>query len=163
MKHFCLFQLFRYRFKTPKQAETNQNFLFLVSQNKPKQILFRFVLVRTQKLVCLFRGHPRSSTLSVLHWLEEKRRTGQVQKKPCSLDPVLFGAFSEIQVIRSGALSIESSPDPIFKGTVPRDSFPQVPDYTIRANSEFSKIHGNIRSSRCTTAVKDTGSKWKNL
>jgi hypothetical protein len=32
----CLFQLFRYRVETPKQTETNRNFLFLVSRNKPK-------------------------------------------------------------------------------------------------------------------------------
>ncbi len=31
-------------------------------------------------------------------------------------------------------------------------SFPQAPEYTIRAVSNFSKIRGDIRSSRCTTA-----------
>jgi hypothetical protein len=66
-KQFCLFRLFRYRFETPKQTETKRNFLFLVSWNKPKQtetnpkqILFRFVSVRTEIYFCLFRGHPRS-------------------------------------------------------------------------------------------------------
>jgi hypothetical protein len=50
-KQFCLFRLFGYRFETPKQTETNQIFLFLVSQNKRKQNrnrscfgLFRFEL-----------------------------------------------------------------------------------------------------------------------
>jgi hypothetical protein len=57
-----------------------------------------------------------------------------------------------------------------LKGTVSRDfrllvfswfSFPQAPEYTIRAVSNFSKIREHIRSSRCTTVVIDTGGKWK--
>jgi hypothetical protein len=35
-------------------------------------------------------------------------------------------------------------------------SFPQAPEYTIRAVSNFSKFHGNIRSSRCITGVNNT-------
>jgi hypothetical protein len=55
-------------------------------------------------------------------------------------------------------------------GTVPRDlqlpvfsciSFPQAPEYPFVATSNFSKIHGDIRSSRCTTGVVDTSGKWK--
>ncbi len=67
-KQFCLFQLSRYRFKTLKQTETNRRFLFLVSWNKqkqtetnPKQILFRFVSVRTKFIFVLYRGHPSSA------------------------------------------------------------------------------------------------------
>ncbi len=57
-----------------------------------------------------------------------------------------------------------------MKGTVPLDfrnqvfymeQFPQAPDYTIRADSNFSKIRGDIRSWRCTTGVFDTGGKCK--
>ncbi len=57
-----------------------------------------------------------------------------------------------------------------LKGRVPRDfqlqvswiSFPQTPEYTIGTfRIIFSKIHGDIRSSRCTTGVIDTGGKWK--
>jgi hypothetical protein len=60
-------------------------------------------------------------------------------------------------------------PDKNVKGTAPRDfqlqvfymiSFPQAPDYTIRAIS-ILKIRRDIRSSRCTTGVVDTGGKWK--
>jgi hypothetical protein len=40
-KQFCLFWLFRYRFETPKQTETNLYFLFLVSRNKPKNTQIR--------------------------------------------------------------------------------------------------------------------------
>ncbi len=41
-------------------------------------------------------------------------------------------------------------------------SFPQVPEYTIKAISNFfSKIRCDIRSSRCTNCVVDTGGKWK--
>jgi len=42
-------------------------------------------------------------------------------------------------------------------------SFPQAPDYTINQGrfEFFSKIHGDIRSSRCTTDVVDTGGKWE--
>ncbi len=40
------------------------------------------------------------------------------------------------------------------------NQFPQAPEYPIRADSNFSKICGDIRSSRCTTCVVD---KWKNL
>ncbi len=36
----------------------HQNFLFLVSWNKPQQILFRFVTVRTKYFFSLFWGHP---------------------------------------------------------------------------------------------------------
>ncbi len=34
-------------------------------------------------------------------------------------------------------------------------------DYTIKAISNFLKKLGDIRSSRCTTSVIDTGGKWK--
>jgi hypothetical protein len=40
-------------------------------------------------------------------------------------------------------------------------SFPQAPDYTIRDVHIFSKIREDIRKSRCTTGVNDTGGKWK--
>jgi hypothetical protein len=54
-KQTCLFRLFLYRFEQTeffcfcytKQTETNA-----------KQILFRFVSVRTKIYFCLFRGHP---------------------------------------------------------------------------------------------------------
>ncbi len=41
------------------------------------------------------------------------------------------------------------------------NSFPQAPEYTVRAVSNFSKISGDICSSRCTTSDVDTGGKWK--
>ncbi len=56
------------------------------------------------------------------------------------------------------------------KGTVPWDfgfqvfswiSFPQAPEYHIRAVSNLFEILGDIRSSRCTTVVVDTIGKWK--
>jgi hypothetical protein len=40
-------------------------------------------------------------------------------------------------------------------------SFPQAPDYTIRAVLNLLKILGDIRSSRFATGVVDTGGKWK--
>jgi hypothetical protein len=40
-------------------------------------------------------------------------------------------------------------------------SFPQAYEYTSTAISNFSKIRGDIRGSRCTTGVNDTGGKWK--
>jgi hypothetical protein len=40
--------------------------------------------------------------------------------------------------------------------------FPQAPEYTIKAVSNFSKIRGDIHSSRCTTDVVDIGGKRKN-
>ncbi len=48
-KQFCLFG---YRFETPEQTETNQNFLFLVSQNKPKQ-------TRNRSCFGLFQLEPK--------------------------------------------------------------------------------------------------------
>ena len=57
-----------------------------------------------------------------------------------------------------------------IKGTVSRDflllvfssiSFPPAPEYPIRTVWIFSKIRGDIRSSRLTTGVADTGSKWE--
>jgi hypothetical protein len=41
------------------------------------------------------------------------------------------------------------------------NSFPQAPEYTIRAVSVFFEIRRDIRSSRCTTGVVDTSGKWK--
>ncbi len=41
-RKFCLFRLFHYRSKTPKQTETNQKKCFLVSRNKPKNNRNRF-------------------------------------------------------------------------------------------------------------------------
>ena len=54
-KQFCLFRFFRYRFETPKQIEF---FCFWFQETNAKQILFRFVSVRTEIYFCLFRGHP---------------------------------------------------------------------------------------------------------
>jgi hypothetical protein len=42
-------------------------------------------------------------------------------------------------------------------------SFPQAPDYTIRAVSNFFKICGNIRSSRCTTVLLTPVANGKNF
>jgi hypothetical protein len=36
---------------------------------------------------------------------------------------------------------------------------PKAPEYTIRAVSKFLKIRGDIRSSRLTTGINDTGGK----
>jgi hypothetical protein len=56
-----------------------------------------------------------------------------------------------------------------FKGTVSRDflllvfvmnHFPPAPEYPIRPFQIFSKIREDIRKSRCTTAIKDTGGKF---
>jgi hypothetical protein len=41
-----------------RNTETNRKNNLLVSRNKPKQAEFRFVSVRTEKYLCLFRGHP---------------------------------------------------------------------------------------------------------
>ncbi len=60
-KQFCLFQLFPYRFETPKQTEI---FCFWFHETNQKQILFRFVLFRTKIYFCLFLGHP-SPTLTM--------------------------------------------------------------------------------------------------
>jgi hypothetical protein len=42
-------------------------------------------------------------------------------------------------------------------------SFPQATEYPnmVVPFRMFSKIRGDIRSSRCTTRVVDTGGKWK--
>jgi hypothetical protein len=40
-------------------------------------------------------------------------------------------------------------------------SFLQAYEYTSTAFSKFFKIRGDIRGSRCTTGVNDTGGKWK--
>jgi hypothetical protein len=45
-------------------------------------------------------------------------------------------------------------------------SFPPAPEYTIRTVSNFSKLRGDIRKSRCTTGgkiaagINDTGGKF---
>jgi hypothetical protein len=41
------------------------------------------------------------------------------------------------------------------------NQFPPTPQYPTRAVSNFSKICGDICSSRCTTSVVDTSEKWK--
>ncbi len=57
-----------------------------------------------------------------------------------------------------------------FKGTVSRDflllvlymnQFPSSPIIPLRPFRIFSKIRGDIRSSRFATGVNDTGGKWK--
>ncbi len=47
LKQFCLFRLFRYRFETPKQTKFFFGFTKQPETNA-KQILFRFVSVRTE-------------------------------------------------------------------------------------------------------------------
>ncbi len=59
----------------------------------------------------------------------------------------------------------------LFKGTVPRDFrllfffhesvSPKPLSIPIEPFRIFSKIRGDIRSSRCTTGVADTGDKWQ--
>ncbi len=39
-------------------------------------------------------------------------------------------------------------------------SIPPAPEYPIRAVSNFLKIRGDIRNSRCTTGINDTGGKF---
>ncbi len=57
-KQFCMFRLFRYRFKTPKQTQTNRNKpVFLVSRNKPKHKRNRSCFSSNRIFFCLFRGH----------------------------------------------------------------------------------------------------------
>jgi hypothetical protein len=66
-KQFCLFQFFRYRFETPKQTKI---FVFGFTKQivtQPKQILFRFVSIRTEIFFCLFRGHPCKESIATLH------------------------------------------------------------------------------------------------
>jgi hypothetical protein len=38
--------------------------------------------------------------------------------------------------------------------------FPQAPEINIRVISNFYKIRGDIRKSRCTTGINDTGGKF---
>jgi hypothetical protein len=61
-KQICLFRLFRYRFETLKQTEFFSFWFHETNRNKretnAKQILFRFVSVRTEIYFCLIRGHP---------------------------------------------------------------------------------------------------------
>jgi hypothetical protein len=54
----------------------------------------------------------------------------------------------------------------LFKGTVSRDflllvffmnQFPPIPSIPLGQIRIFSKIHGDIRKSRCTTRINDTG------
>jgi hypothetical protein len=40
------------------------------TEKQPKQVEFRFVLVQTEILFCLFRGHPRLESLSILGQLQ---------------------------------------------------------------------------------------------
>jgi hypothetical protein len=42
----------------PKQTEKIVIGFAKQTENEPKQIEFRFVSVRTEKKICLFRGHP---------------------------------------------------------------------------------------------------------
>jgi hypothetical protein len=65
---FSFFGLFRNKsvcfgcFETgPKHRNKPKKYFFgfaKQTENEPKQIVFRFVLVRTEKKICLFRGHP---------------------------------------------------------------------------------------------------------
>jgi hypothetical protein len=51
--------------KRVRNTETNQKIVIgfaKQTENEPKQIEFRFVSVRTENKICLFRGHPISST-----------------------------------------------------------------------------------------------------
>jgi hypothetical protein len=74
-KQFCLFRLFRYRFETPKQTE-KKNFGFTKqTETNAKQILFRFVSVRTEKLFFSFRGHPTLDQIPALHFENARLET----------------------------------------------------------------------------------------
>ena len=58
-----MFRLFPYRFETPKQTETIQIFLFMVSQNKPKHNRNRSCFGLTQNFFIYFRGHSNNYTV----------------------------------------------------------------------------------------------------
>jgi hypothetical protein len=64
-KQFYLFRLFRYRFETPKQAEIFVFGFTEQTETKPKQILFRFVLVQTE-IVFMFVSRTPYPPLSLL-------------------------------------------------------------------------------------------------
>jgi hypothetical protein len=50
-----------FRFKIPKQTEIFCFWFNETTETKPKQIMFRFVSVRTENIFVLFRGHPTPS------------------------------------------------------------------------------------------------------
>ncbi len=77
-KQFCLFRLFRYRFETPKQTEIFFCCFTKQTETNAKQILFRFVSVRTEIFFFSFRGHPSqesSKGLFVLFMAKSKTAT----------------------------------------------------------------------------------------
>ncbi len=107
-----------------RNTETNQNFFFLVSRNKPKQtetnakqILFRFVSITTENYFCLFRGHPSFVALRHLHYQPTPpvvalvaftgRPTG---RQPPPLSSVLYGIiYKRYSVVAAEVLLREKS------------------------------------------------------
>ena len=86
-KQFCLFRLFRYRFETPKQTETNENYYFLVSRNKPKQ-------TRNRSCFGLFRFEPNYYFFhfeDTLHWCQI-RDSSRIQVHFFRGDTLLFAS-----------------------------------------------------------------------
>ncbi len=81
-KQFCLFRLFRYRFETPKQTETLCFWFHKTNRNKrktnAKQVLIRFVSVRTENYFCLFRGHPSLPVTNVYYYKSPQHNNNYV-------------------------------------------------------------------------------------
>ncbi len=78
-----------------------------------------------------------------------------------------FPGFNSIDTCWMLSQNLYVNPYPVFKGTVSRDFqlrvffMNQFPPSPYKAVSNFSKICGDIHSSRCTTGVIDSGGKWK--
>jgi hypothetical protein len=75
----------------------------------------------------------------------------------------------ETAVLAMAKQQVLYTPFFLLKETVPRDfrlqvffmdQFPQAPEHTIRAVSNFSTIRGDIHKSRCTTGINNTSGKF---
>jgi hypothetical protein len=62
------------------------------TENEPKQIEFRFVSVRTEKKICLLRGHPTQNIESnaKVRFFAPYRLVSITKQKNCSLAVKLF-------------------------------------------------------------------------
>jgi hypothetical protein len=63
-KQFCLFRLFRYRFKTPKQTKIFNFWFHKTNRNKRETDLVSVCFGSNQVYFCLFRGHPTGALYS---------------------------------------------------------------------------------------------------
>ncbi len=103
--------------------------------------------------------HPFSRTLEPSPIPLLSAKTAKIPSSPTKLVKCILIASREKEGRASSGSKRESVTRFLASGFFHRIIFPQAPEITLGSFRIFSKIRGDIRKSRCTLHINDTGGK----